>query len=137
VRICCANFNEHLVMLLLALSTDYFSTLNAPYFSVMVQLSALIICQANQRITSKVTFEVNGELSTHVFAILSYDGQLSALNSPCTTDQINGSYILKVTCPALPLIYIVGGSRSVDHSKKATLPRRERKCCLNLLKIMR
>jgi hypothetical protein len=92
---------DNLQRLFSVLSTDKFSTLNAPYFSVTVPLSALIFCQANQRISFKDTFCSQQTISKHLFANQSYNGQLSAPNLPRPTDQINGSYILKVTCPAL------------------------------------
>jgi hypothetical protein len=113
-------------------STDNFSTLNAPYFFLTVKPSALIFCQANQRVISEVIFAVNGQLSTHIFAILSHNGQLSALNSLRTTDQINRSYILKVlvTCPVLGMwarggVFIRAGHAQLFFESAIAIPQLE------------
>jgi hypothetical protein len=75
------------------LSTDFFDNEKS---------STLIYCQKNQRLTLKVSFIASGQFSALITlrCLTTDDLVLSSTNS---TDQINGTYFLKVTCPTLHL----------------------------------
>jgi hypothetical protein len=61
----------------------------------------LLYSQKIQRISFKVTFTANGQVSALITPSMEGNKYLPALTLIYPTDNISRSYILKVTCPAL------------------------------------